>query len=744
MQGVLNVETHEIKQHEFVIQNMSCASCVKKIESSLLRLSAIESASVNFADKTLTVNGTLEEKAVIRELSLLGYKAELQQKNQVDHNHNTLSLFTTKVLLPGLVGLFILIYGMSYAPVIMPHSINVFWLITGLVTIAIMFFSGGHLYKAAYKSFLQHYATMDTLIALGTLAAWAYSMLIIVLPDIVPENARHVYLEAALIIIALVNLGAFLESKARGKTSEAIKHLIGLQPKTAFRISDDGQDEEIPIDQLVKGDLLRVRPGEKIALDGIVVEGESNIDESMLTGEAIPVKKSKGDGVFSGTINKTGSFIYRVSKIGKDTVLSQIITLVKQAQNTKPSIAKLADTVSSYFVPAVMLFAILTALIWFNLGFSSGFILVASITVLVIACPCALGLATPISIIVGMGKAAQIGVLIKNGEALQKASKIKHIVLDKTGTITKGEPEVVGIECIDDLSSEKILQFAASVEYHSEHPLAQAIVDKANTQQLSLLKVDNFQSHTGLGVTGAIEGQVIAIGNAKMMAQYVRDDARWKNTAKERQLKGQTVMYIAIDHRISGIIAVADPIKSDAKVAINQLVSKQIKITMATGDNHKTAHAIARELGISDVLAEVMPKDKAKYIHSLQLDNTVVAMVGDGINDAPALTQADIGFAIGNGTDIALESADVTLMRSSLLGVVDAILISKATMRNIKQNLFGAFIYNGIGIPIAAGVLFPFFGMLLSPMIAGAAMAASSLTVVMNANRLRFFKAGEK
>lgn len=734
------MSNNKIEHHEVIINNMTCAGCIKRIESSLLQLSTVESASVNFADKTLIVDGDIKEKALFEHLTKLGYQAQKAEENLVEVSNSVLKSIYIKVFLPGVVGLFILVYGMSgYSPLISSHSLSIFWLTMGLVTIVIMLLSGGHLYKSAFKSFLQHYATMDTLIALGTFAAWFYSMIIILVPSLVPVNTRHIYLEAALIIIALVNLGSFLEVRARGKTSEAIKHLIGLQPKTAFRVNESGE-EEVPIDQIIHGDLIRVRPGEKIALDGIVTDGTSNVDEAMLTGEPIPVEKSKDDMVFSGTINKTGSFIYKVSSMGKDTVLSQIITLVKNAQNTKPSIAKLADTVSSYFVPSVILFAIITSVVWFNLGFSIGFILVVSITVLVIACPCALGLATPISVIVGMGKAAQLGVLIKNGEALQRASRIRHVVLDKTGTITKGEPEVVGIDCIDNISSDNLLQLAASIEYHSEHPLAHAIVDQANKRNLINFEVESFTSHTGLGVTGIINTKEIAIGSYKMMKRHTSNFNELESVVTKRRLKGQTVMYVAIDGKLSGIIAVADPIKVDAKEAINQLLLNKIDITMATGDSKETAYAIANELGISNVIAEVMPKDKADYVQSLQKKNIVVAMVGDGINDAPALTQSDIGFAIGSGTDVAVESADITLMRSSLFGVVDAIYISKATMKNIKQNLFGAFIYNGIGIPIAAGVLFPLFGMLLNPIIAGAAMAASSLTVVMNANRLRFFK----
>lgn len=730
----------KINQYEFALKNVSCMSCVGKIESALIKTPEIIEGRVNFADRTLYVETSLKALDIIQCLKQLGYIAEqITEDSEKDTLAEKPKLWQ-KVIIPGIFGLFLMFYGMSsYSPAIMPHSINIFWLIMSLITLVIMFTAAAHIYKSAYKAFLQHHATMDTLISLGTIAAWIYSMIVILVPQIIPENARHNYLEAALIIIALVNLGAWLEQKARGKTSEAIKQLIGLQPKFAYRINANGQEEKVAIDQLKLGDLIRVKPGAKIALDGDVIEGNSYVDESMLTGEPVAVAKSIADKVFSGTINKTGSFSYRATKLTKDTILAQIIALVKQAQNTKPSIARFADTVSGYFVPFVILSAIFAALIWFNLGFGIGFILVAGITVLVIACPCALGLATPISIIVGMGKAAQLGILIKNGEALQTASKITHVVLDKTGTITKGQPEVVSMNCIEGINEQDLLKIAASLEAHSEHPLADAIVKKA--QHLGeLLKVNNFQSHTGLGVTGVVNDQSIIIGNHGIMANHGLGNVELEAIAAIKSHEGQTVIYVAVNKVLSGVIAVADPIKEHAKEAINTFKRNNIQITMITGDNKQTAHAIAKMLGIDNVLAESMPEDKLMHIKALQQQNEIVAMVGDGINDAPALAQADVGFAIGNGTDIAIESADITLMRSSLIGVADAVLVSRATMKNIKQNLFGAFIYNGLGIPVAAGVLFPIFGVLLSPMIAAAAMAASSLTVVTNANRLRFFK----
>jgi len=562
----------------------------------------------------------------------------------------------------------------------------------------------------------------------------------VIWPTLVPESARHVYFEAALIIIALVDLGAALEIRARGKTSEAIKRLIGLQAKTARRVDAEGNEKDVPIEDLQVDDILRVRPGEKIPVDGVLTEGHSSIDESMLTGEPMPVNKKVNDLLFGSTINKTGGFLMKATKVGKDTMLSQIIQLVQQAQSTKPPIAKLADSVSGYFVPTVLILAVVTAIVWFNVGFSAGFILVTSMTVLIIACPCALGLAAPISVMVGMGKAAEYGVLIRNGEGLQRASELTTLILDKTGTITKGQPEVVKMITTQSFDEATLLHYAGSIEQASEHPLAQAIVEHAKKHAIELSKVDDFNAITGQGVLASIDGKTILLGNQRLMTEHQLSVNELLTQSNELASLGQTPMFIAIDQQVAGIIAVADPIKEDSKTAIKQLQKLGIHVVMITGDNQKTAHAVAKQVGIQEVFAEVLPEYKADHVKKLQSKHTVIGMVGDGINDAPALAQADVGFAIGAGTDVAIESADITLISNSLQGVLNAIAVSKATLYNIKQNLFGAFIYNTIGIPIAAGVLFPMIGLLLNPMIAGFAMAASSLTVVSNANRLRFFK----
>lgn len=731
--------------YQLKLNNISCASCVKVIELALSKISNIDDFQVNFAERTVSITGNIESQIVIETLKSVGYDATLEntQADQLtDENHFKKRL--RQAILAGVLGVLVLALGWSpWQPSLSTTTGQIIWLVIGLLVAWGIWYSGWHLYKSAYKAFLNHYATMDTLITVGTGAAWVYSMIICIVPYIVPMSARHVYFEAALIIIALVDLGAALELRARGKTSQAIRRLIGLQAKTARRVAKNGREEDVAIESLVKGDLIRVRPGEKIAVDGEIVEGDCTIDESMLTGESMPVIKKVGDSVFGSSMNKSGSCLFKAIKVGKDTALAQIIALVQNAQNTKPPIAKLTDIVSFYFVPTVLVFSVITTLIWFNLGFPAGFILVAGMTVLVIACPCALGLAAPISIIVGIGKSAEYGVLIRNGTALQKASQLDIIVLDKTGTMTKGQPEVVKIITAKQFTEEAILQIAASLEQNSEHPLAQAIIAKANDRTLPRSKSENFKAIVGHGVKASIDGKWVLLGNAKLMRTHNITMSELTQSSEQLAALGQTPMYLAIDNTLVGIISVADPIKAGTKSAIKQLQKMGLEVVMMTGDNQKTALAVAKQVGIANVRAEVLPKDKAEAVKKFQKANKVVAMVGDGINDAPALTQADVGFAIGAGTDVAIESADVTLISSAVQGIINAIIISKATMRNIKQNLFGAFIYNIIGIPIAAGILYPIVGILLSPIIAGITMAASSLTVVSNANRLRFLKIKE-
>ncbi|MBV1788089.1 copper-translocating P-type ATPase [Marinobacterium sp. D7] len=618
------------------------------------------------------------------------------------------------------------------------------WLLVGVATLAVMLFSGRHFYVGAWRSFVNHSANMDTLIALGTGTAWLYSMVVVFFPQVVPEMARHVYFEATAMIIGLIDLGLALEIRARGRTSEAIKRLIGLQAKTA-RVLRDGQEVDIPIEQVLQDDQVRVRPGEKIPVDGIVLEGHSSVDESMLTGEPMPVEKAKDDEVVGGTLNKSGTLLFRATRVGKDTALARIISMVKQAQNSKPPIGRLADVISGYFVPSIMIIAVISALAWLNFGPDPAiaFAIVSATTVLIIACPCALGLATPMSVMVGVGKAAEAGVLIRNGQALQTASQITAMILDKTGTITEGTPKVTEIVALAGVDEAEALRLAATLEQGSEHPLAQSIVESAKERGIAPAKVDQFNAIAGHGVEGGVEGRTLLFGNEKLMRDRKIEIDTHLEQAQTMASQAKTPMYLAADGQLIGLIAVADPIKQDSIAAIKRLQKDGIRVVMLTGDNRDTAKAVAEQVGIKEFFAEVLPEDKSDKVSELQKQGEIVGMTGDGINDAPALALADVGFAIGTGTDVAIESADVTLMRGSLHGLADAIAVSRATLRNIRQNLFGAFIYNAAGVPVAAGLLYPFAGVLLSPVIAGAAMAFSSLTVVTNANRLRLFKPQE-
>jgi Cu+-exporting ATPase len=582
---------------------------------------------------------------------------------------------------------------------------------------------------------------MDTLIAIGTGVAWVYSSFVVIFPDSVSEIARHVYFDTATLIITFINLGSALEMRARGKTSEAIKRLIGLQPKTA-RVQREGKEIDIPIEQVQMDDIVRVRPGEKIPVDGELVEGSSHVDESMLTGEPVPVSKKVGDEVVGGSVNKSGSFLFKATRIGKDTALSQIIEMVRKAQNTKPEIGRLADKVSSIFVPTVLIIAVLTMLAWFNFGPQPQltYMLVTTMAVLIIACPCALGLATPISVMVGVGKAAEYGVLIRRGDALQKSGQLTTVVLDKTGTITEGKPVVTALEPSLGWSEEDLLKIAASVETNSEHPLAEAVVEASKEKNIELPSIESFEAVSGHGVRALYQQKTVLLGNRKLMEDNGVSLGSLIESSEKLSKLGQTVIFVSVGGEAAGLLGISDPIKKDSKEAIQRLQELGIKVVMLTGDNRATAETVAALVGMDDFIAEVLPQDKADQITKLQKQGEKVAMVGDGINDAPALAGSDVGFAIGTGTDVAIESADITLMRGSLHGVADAIAISKATLRNIKENLVGAFGYNSLAIPIAAGILFPFTGLLLNPIIAGATMALSSLTVVTNANRLRWFK----
>jgi Cu+-exporting ATPase len=731
----------------FSISGMSCAGCVATVENALKSMPGVSEASVNFAEHTAVVTGSATSESLIKAVEEAGYGAaelvteeDTESKEAAEMAHYRILL--RKAAIAGIIGAPLLGMGLMDAmPPMDSAGGQMFWLLTGAATLFALYYSGGHFFSGAWKSFRSHNANMDTLIALGTGTAWSYSMLVTMMPGIFPELARHVYFEAAAIIIALINFGSALEMRARGKTSEAIKRLIGLQPKTA-RVIRDGKEQDIPISDVGLDETLRVRPGEKIAVDGIVIEGHSSVDESMLTGEPMPVDKKTGDEVTGGTMNKTGSFLFQAKRIGSDMALARIIELVRQAQNSKPAIGRMADKIAAVFVPLVLIIAVITFLAWFNFGPEprASYTLVTTMTVLIIACPCALGLATPISIMVGVGKAAQFGVLIRNGDALQTSGRMTTVILDKTGTVTEGRPTVTALIPVEGMDEIEVLRMAASVETGSEHPLAQAIIEAAVERDVSTEKIDSFEAIAGQGVRAMINGQAVLFGNGKLMNEQNIELGELPQAAARLAAEAQTPMYLALDGKAAGIVAVADPVKPDSMDAIERLHAIGLKVVMLTGDNRATAEAVARKVGIDEVFAEVLPQDKEKQVATLQDKGEVVGMVGDGINDAPALARADVGFAIGTGTDVAIESGDITLMRGSLHGVPDAIAISKATVRNIKQNLFGAFIYNTLGIPIAAGILFPMTGLLLNPIIAGAAMAMSSVTVVSNANRLRFFK----
>lgn len=622
------------------------------------------------------------------------------------------------------------------------ETVRLLFVLSGIVTLPVMFYSGGQFFTGAWAALKRHSADMNTLIALGTSAAWIFSTVALLFPRIFPEGTAEPFYDVTAVVTALVVLGQALEVRAKGQTSQAIRKLIGLQARTA-RVVRDGVEVEISVDDVLVGDLVVVRPGEKIPVDGVIEDGHSAVDESMITGESLPIDKKMGDEVIGATVNTTGSFKFRATKVGKDTALAQIVKMVQDAMGSKAPIARLVDIVASYFVPAVMIIAVLTLLIWFNFGPSPAlaFGIVTAVTVLIIACPCAVGMAVPMSLVAGVGKAAEHGVLIRNGEALQVASQLKTVVLDKTGTITKGKPELTDTVPALGFDEDALLRYAAAADRLSEHPLAQAIVAGAQARGLALAEPSEFDAVPGHGVETMIEGRRVLVGNLKLMRRHAVDTSDVEATVERLQGEGKTAMYVAVDGQAVGVVAVADTIKPDSIEAIQVMQSMGLEVIMLTGDNERTAQAIARQVGITHVLAEVLPEDKANQVHLLKQDGRKVGMVGDGINDAPALVEASVGFAIGTGTDVAIEAADITLMSGSLKGVAYAIEVSRATMRNAKESLFGAFIYNTLGIPIAAGLLYPFFGILLSPIIAGAAMAASSVTVVSNANRLRFFKA---
>lgn len=743
------------------IGGMTCAACAQRVEKGIKKLEGVASVSVNFATEKATViyNPQQVRLSVIREaIEKAGYKAlEINKADAADEDRarkqREIKTLWTKFTVSAVFSLPLLYiamvpmltkYGINlpYPSGLDPMNYSLIYALLELILVIPVIGVGYKFYTIGFKSLWRRSPNMDSLIAIGTTAAVLFS--IYNTWKIAQGQFRAVeslYFETAGVIITLILLGKSLEAVSKGRTSEAIKKLMGLAPKTAI-IMQSGAEKEIPIDEVEIGDIIVVKPGAKIPVDGTVVEGHTSIDESMLTGESMPVDKKDGDTVYAASLNTTGTIQFKAEKIGSDTALAQIIKLVEDAQGSKAPIAQMADIVSGYFVPVVCVIALVVGIAWyFGTGGNLELALTLFISVLVIACPCALGLATPTAIMVGTGKGAENGILIKGGEALETAHKINTIVFDKTGTITEGKPTVTDVLTTEGSKQEDLLRLAASAEKSSEHPLGQAIVAGAQNKGLELLKVDNFNSLTGRGIEAAISGQTVLAGNRKLMDERGISLSALEEASDRLAGEGKTPMYVAVDGRLAGIVAVADVVKASSKAAIENLHKMGVEVAMITGDNKRTASAIAKQVGIDRILAEVLPQDKSNEVKKLQGEGRKVAMVGDGINDAPALAQADIGIAIGSGTDVAMESADIVLMRSDLMDVPTAIDLSKKTIRNIKQNLFWAFGYNVVGIPIAAGVLYLFGGPLLNPIFAAAAMSLSSVSVLTNALRLKRFKA---
>jgi Cu+-exporting ATPase len=730
----------------YPIKGMHCASCVRLIERAVGKVAGVDKANVNLATEQLTVAFNQEEcspEKIASAVESAGYKAiineNVEQDSQRQDKLKELENLKIKVITSLFLGGLIVWGSFPFLMNFSPYPLQNFWVQLVLGSI-VQFWPGLEFYRAAIPAFKNRTANMDTLVAIGTTAAYLYSVAVTVFPNVFEGLGIEPmpYFDVAAVVIGLILLGRYFEAKAKLGTSDAIKKLLGLAPKTA-RVVRNNQEIDVPLSEVIVGDLVRVRPGEKIPVDGVIVEGQSSVDESMVTGESIPVDKNKGDTVIGATINKSGSFVFKASKIGSETMLSQIIKLVQEAQGSKAPIQRIADTISAYFVPIVIMLAIATFAVWYIFGPTPAFLfaLLNSIAVLIIACPCAMGLATPTAIMVGTGRGAEKGILIKDAESLEIAHKVNTVIFDKTGTLTVGKPQVTDIVPFAKNKEKDIIQIASSLEKGSEHSLAEAILKKAESLNIDLIGTTSFKAIAGFGIEGKIKDKKYIFGNLKLMNKEDIQTTNLKKQVEELESQGKTVMILADTKNVLGLIAVADTLKDSAREGVKALQDKKIEVVMITGDNQRAAEAIAKQAGIKRVLAEVLPQDKEAEVRKIQNEGKIVAMVGDGINDAPALATANIGIAMGSGTDVAIEAAGITLVNKDLRSVAHAIELSKKTMRTIKMNLFWAFGYNIILIPVAMGILYPFGGILMNPIFASAAMAMSSISVVGNSLLLK-------
>ncbi|EMZ5811761.1 copper-exporting P-type ATPase CopA [Klebsiella aerogenes] len=738
----------EDDSQQLLINGMSCASCVSRVQNALAAVPGVSQARVNLAERTALVMGSASAAELVQAVEKAGYGAEAieddleRRERQQETAIATMKRFRWQAIVALLVGVPVMVWGMIGDNMMVSDDNRSLWLVIGLITLAVMVFAGGHFYRSAWKSLKNGTATMDTLVALGTGVAWLYSMSVNLWPQWFPMEARHLYYEASAMIIGLINLGHMLEARARQRSSKALEKLLDLTPPSARVVTPAGE-KDLPLAEVEAGMTLRLTTGDRVPVDGVISQGEAWFDEAMLTGEPVPQQKGDGDAIHAGTVVQDGSVLFTASAVGSQTTLARIIRMVRQAQSSKPEIGQLADKISAVFVPAVVAIALISAGIWYFFGPAPQIVytLVIATTVLIIACPCALGLATPMSIISGVGRAAEYGVLVRDADALQRASELDTLVFDKTGTLTEGKPQVVAVKTFASFDESAVVRLAAALEQGSSHPLARAILDKAADRTLP--EVSGFRTLRGLGVSGEAEGHRLLLGNQALLNEQHIATAELESEMTAQASRGATPVLLAIDGQAAALFAIRDPLREDSIDALARLHRQGYRLVMLTGDNPTTANAIAKEAGIDEVIAGVLPDGKADAIKRLQSQGHKVAMVGDGINDAPALAQADVGIAMGGGSDVAIETAAITLMRHSLNGVADALAISKATLRNMKQNLLGAFVYNSLGIPIAAGILWPLTGTLLNPVVAGAAMALSSITVVSNANRLLRFKPKE-